>query len=165
MKLVGRHPFPNTSDDPSVAVSNGARELNPPRGQRQEVNRGRLSFPAPKHVEFLENVHSQKETRPAPRANDGARVLAMLPRAAEEYRREIALGRHGDAAAALKIRVKLRELLGDIRLEPAEDGSFWQPTRCSREALIRAGVNNWSGREDLNLRHLPSRTQVLPTCT
>lgn len=98
---------------------------------------------APDEIEAaIERALAKREelTRPAPRANDGARALAMLPRAAEEYRREIALGRHGDAAAALKIRVKLRELLGDIRLEPAEDGSFWQPTRCSREALIRAGV-------------------------
>lgn len=47
------------------------------------------------------------------------RVLSILPRAAELYRRQVALGLDGNPPAALKARVFLREWFGGkIRLEP-----------------------------------------------
>ncbi|MDB6102073.1 MAG: pinR [Gammaproteobacteria bacterium] len=52
-------------------------------------------------------------------------VFAMLPRAAEAYRRQITLGLDGDPRAALKARSILRELFGGkIRLVPQLDGGL-----------------------------------------
>jgi hypothetical protein len=67
-----------------------------------------------------------------PAAKRSAKVLAMLPRAAEAYRRQIVLGLEGDARAALKARVILRELFGgEIRLVPDDKGGLvGTPPRC-----------------------------------
>jgi hypothetical protein len=52
-------------------------------------------------------------------ADQPPKVLAMLPRAAELYRRQIARGLQGNPDAALKARIFLREWFGGkIRLEP-----------------------------------------------
>jgi hypothetical protein len=54
-----------------------------------------------------------------------ANALSMLPRAAELYRRQVALGLAGHADATLKARVFLREWYGGkIRLEPLLDGGL-----------------------------------------
>jgi hypothetical protein len=60
-----------------------------------------------------------------PEARSGARVLVALPRAAEAYRRQIEQGLNGDARAALKARVILRELFGgQIRMVPDAGGGL-----------------------------------------
>ena len=53
------------------------------------------------------------------------RAPSILPRAAELYRRQVALGLEGDPQATLKARVFLREWFGGkIRLEPLPDGGL-----------------------------------------
>ena len=53
------------------------------------------------------------------------KALAILPRAAELYRRQVALGLDGHPDAILKARLFLREWLGGkIRLEPLPDGGL-----------------------------------------
>ena len=60
-----------------------------------------------------------------PEAKPSAKVLAMLPRAAEIYRRQIAFGLDGDPDAARKARVFLREWFGGkIQLEPLPEGGL-----------------------------------------
>jgi len=59
------------------------------------------------------------DARPAER--ESARMLAMLPRAAEVYREEIDLGLGGDPAAATKARTILRDMLGEIMHSPGEE--------------------------------------------
>ena len=48
----------------------------------------------------------------APAAKQSAKILGLLPKAADMYRKQIAAGSDGDPRAALKARVILRELFG-----------------------------------------------------
>jgi hypothetical protein len=85
----------------------------------------------------LTKLHELTNTPPT--MKDGARVFAAMPNAAERFRRQIAKGLDGHPTEALEARTFLRSLLGDIWMEPVEDGSLWaRLTKCSREALIRA---------------------------
>ncbi len=60
-----------------------------------------------------------------PAAQGSAKVLSILPKSAELYRRQIAEGLDGDPRAALKARVFLREWFGGkIRLEPLPDAGL-----------------------------------------
>jgi site-specific DNA recombinase len=66
------------------------------------------------------------------------RVFAMLPRAAEAYRRQITVGLGGDPRAALKARSILRELFGGkIRLVPQLDGGLIAHWNLHPGALLK----------------------------
>jgi hypothetical protein len=74
-----------------------------------------------------------------PAAQASGKVLSILPRAAELYRRQIALGLDGDERAALKARVFLREwFTGRITLEPLSDGGLMGHWNQNAAALLRA---------------------------
>jgi hypothetical protein len=75
------------------------------------------------------------DVRPAEREN--ARVLALMPRAAELYREQIDLGLGGDPASAAKALTILREMLGEIVLSPGEDGSLWAEYAMQPAALLQ----------------------------
>jgi hypothetical protein len=75
------------------------------------------------------------DVQPAEREN--ARVLALMPRAAELYREQIDLGLGGDPAAAAKARTILRDMLGEIMLSPGEDGSLWAEYGMQPAALLQ----------------------------
>ena len=71
-------------------------------------------------------------------AMPSSKVLTMLPRAAEAYRRQITLGLDGDPRAALKARVILRELFGgNIRLVPQLDGGLMAHWSLHPGALLK----------------------------
>jgi RimJ/RimL family protein N-acetyltransferase len=78
------------------------------------------------------------EARPTGR--EDARVLALMPRAAELYREQIEQGLGGDPAAAAKARTILRDMLGESMLEPAEDGSLWAEYAMQPATLLSAGT-------------------------
>jgi hypothetical protein len=60
-----------------------------------------------------------------PEAGQSSKVVATLPKAAELYRQQIALGLDGDPTAATKARMFLREWFGgQISLEPLADGGL-----------------------------------------
>lgn len=86
------------------------------------------------------------EARPAEREN--ARVLAMLPRAAELYREQIDQGLGGDPAASAKARTILRKLLGEIVLVPGGDGSLWAEYAMQPAALLAGAAAGTGGRGD-----------------
>lgn len=74
-----------------------------------------------------------------PEVKQSAKVLSVLPRAAELYRRQIADGLDGDPRAALKARVFLREWFGgEIRLEPLPDGGLMAHWDQNSAALLTA---------------------------
>jgi site-specific DNA recombinase len=74
------------------------------------------------------------------------KVFAMLPRAAEAYRRQIALGLEGDPRATLKARSILRELFGgEIRLIPEPDGGLAAHWNLQISALLRTQGSDGSG--------------------
>ena len=52
-------------------------------------------------------------------------MIAMFPKAAKDYRRQITLGLDQDPRAADKARAILRKLLGQIHLRPGPNESLW----------------------------------------
>lgn len=72
-----------------------------------------------------------------PAAKQSAKMLAMLPKAAEMYRRQIAQGLDNDPRAAGKARMILRKLLnGTIRLIP-DQGGLWAEYQLQPAALLK----------------------------
>jgi hypothetical protein len=83
-------------------------------------------------------------TQPAAQAS--AKILAMLPKAAELYRKQVAQGLDRDPRAALKARVFLREwFTGKIRLEPLPDGGLMAHWNQQAAALLRGVGTGGSG--------------------
>ncbi len=73
-----------------------------------------------------------------------AKIFRMLPRAAEEYRRQIALGLDGGPRAALKARSILRELFGGrIRLVPEPGGGLTAHWNLHTAALLQGPRDLW----------------------
>ena len=72
-----------------------------------------------------------------PAAKQSAKLTAMLPKAAAEYRRQIEMGLDDDPRAAGKARALLRKLLGTIRLCPGPDKSLWAEYQIYPAALLR----------------------------
>jgi hypothetical protein len=95
----------------------------------------------------IERVEAKRrellDARPAEREN--ARVLAMLPRAAELYCEQIDLGLGGDREAAAKVRTILRDMLGEIMLSPGEDGSLWAEYAMQPAALLQGAGTGGRG--------------------
>jgi len=71
-------------------------------------------------------------------------MIAMLPKAADAYRRQIEEGLGNDPRAAGKARAILRKLLGPIRLVP-EQGGLWAEYNVQSAALLRAVGSGGSG--------------------
>jgi hypothetical protein len=71
-------------------------------------------------------------------------MIAMLPKAADAYRRQITQGLDNDPRAADKARVILRKLLGPIRLIPEQRG-LWAEYDVQPAALLRAVGSGGSG--------------------
>lgn len=78
-------------------------------------------------------------------ASDSAKVLSMLPKAAALYCKQIDDGLNGNPEAALKARVILREMLGEIRLQPATDGGLWAEYRMSPGILLKGAGSGGRG--------------------
>lgn len=79
-------------------------------------------------------------------AMPATKVFTMLPRAAEAYRRQIALGLEGEPRATLKARSILRELFGgEIRLVPEPDGGLTAHWNLHISALLKQQGSDGSG--------------------
>lgn len=79
-------------------------------------------------------------------AREGARLLTVLPNAAELYRRQITLGLDGaNPQVVAKARMTLRELLGKIRLEPEGNDSLWAAYSVQPAVLVRTAVSGYAG--------------------
>lgn len=73
-------------------------------------------------------------------------MLAMLPRAAELYRRQIAQGLDGNPRESMRARLFLREALnGRIDLQPGKDSSLWASGALQPAALLQVVGNCGSG--------------------
>ncbi len=74
------------------------------------------------------------------------KVLSILPRAAELYRRQVALGLDGNPQAALKARVFLREWFGGkVKLEPQAGGGLIAHWNQNVGALLKGLGTSGSG--------------------
>jgi hypothetical protein len=73
-----------------------------------------------------------------------SKALALMPRAAELYRRQVALGLNGNPQAAQKARLFLREWFGgNIRLEPLADSGLMAHWDQNIGALVSAGIGTY----------------------
>ncbi|HWM69949.1 MAG TPA: recombinase family protein [Steroidobacteraceae bacterium] len=106
---------------------------------RERLRAGDPDLAADELQAGIERAESKRrellDARPAEREN--ARVLTLMPRAAELYRQQIDLGLGGDHVAATKARTILREMLGEIILSPGEDGSLWAEYAMQPAALLK----------------------------
>ena len=75
-----------------------------------------------------------------PEAQQSAKVLSILSKAAAMYRRRVDQGLDGDAPAALKARVFLREFLGRINLKREGNDELWAEYGVQPAALLRVVV-------------------------
>jgi hypothetical protein len=95
---------------------------------RAEYKRRELAEPRPTHV------------------SESAKLLTILPNAAELYRRQITLGLdRAHPQIMLKAQLAVRELLGQIRLEPGADGSLWADYEVQPAVLVRGAVSGYAG--------------------
>lgn len=97
-----------------------------------------------------------------PSAKESARVLSMLPRAAELYRRQVTNGISGDPREALKARVTLRSLVvdGKIVLSPGEGGSLWAKFSMAPAMLLKATGTGGRGEGICTVPAIPVRVRV-----
>lgn len=73
-----------------------------------------------------------------------SKALAVMPRAAELYCRQVALGLDGNPQAAQKARLFLREWFGGkIRLEPLADGGLMAHWNQNIGALVVTAVGTF----------------------
>jgi site-specific DNA recombinase len=80
-----------------------------------------------------------------PEAKQSAKIISLLPKAAELYRRQIAAGLDGDAEAAEKARALVRQLFGGrLVVKAKRDGSVWAEGDLHPVVLLRAAT----GRRD-----------------
>jgi len=119
------------SGDPDMTADEIQAAIDPAEAKRQEL----------------------EQQQPAAKAS--AKVLSVLPKAAELYRRQIAKGLDGDEREVLKARVFLREWFGGkIRLEPLPDGGLQAHWLEHNSALLRsAGTFGSGARYAHTLRH------------
>lgn len=81
-----------------------------------------------------------------PQTSAKAQSLTILPNAAEFYRRQIAVGLDGAYPQVMaKARLAIRELLGQIRLKPGEDGSLLAAYEVHPAVLVRDAVTGLAG--------------------
>lgn len=108
---------------------------------RERLKRGDPDMTADELQAAIDRAESKRRELEAeqPEAKQSARVLSILPRAADLYRRQVAQGLDGDPRAALKARVFLRDWFsGKIRLEPLPDGGLVAHWDQNEAALLRA---------------------------
>jgi site-specific DNA recombinase len=84
-----------------------------------------------------------------PAAKQTAKVLAMLPKVAGLYLKQIKQGLDGEPRAAAKARIVLRDMLGPITMTPGANGELWASYRLSPAALVKAAGTRVSGQRDL----------------
>jgi hypothetical protein len=72
-----------------------------------------------------------------PEAKQQARILTMLPKAAASHLAMIDEDLAGDARAAAKGRVILRDMIGDVSLWRGDLGSLWATYKQDLFAVVR----------------------------
>ena len=108
---------------------------------RERLRKGDPDMPADEIQAAIERAEAKRRELEdqQPAARQSAKVLSILPKAAEMFRRQVELGLDGDPRAALKARMLWREWFGGkIRLEPLPDGGLMAHWNEHSVALLRA---------------------------
>jgi hypothetical protein len=115
---------------------------------RERLQRGDPDMAADEIQAAIERAESKRDELASaqPEAKQQAKILTLLPKAAELYRRQIVDGLNGNARAALKARALLRDLFGGkIRMVPGQDGSLWAEYALHSRALLKSADGYGSG--------------------
>jgi DNA repair exonuclease SbcCD ATPase subunit len=114
---------------------------------RERLRKGDPDMPPDELQAAIERAEQKRQELEAqqPSARASAKVLSVLPRAAEMFRRQVEQGSDGDERAALKARVFLRELLGRINLKPKGEGELWAEYGMQPTALLKVVGYSGSG--------------------
>jgi hypothetical protein len=99
----------------------------PDRPVRERLKKGHPDLTADELQAAIERAEAKRREleQQQPTAKASSRVLTLLPKAADLYRKQLAEGLDGDPRAALKARVFLRDWFsGKIRLEPLRNGGL-----------------------------------------
>lgn len=70
-----------------------------------------------------------------------AKVIALMPRAAELYCQQVRAGLDGHPDAVMRARPLLRELIGEVTVLPGEGGSLWASYDFQPAVLLRVGTD------------------------
>jgi site-specific DNA recombinase len=115
---------------------------------RERLRNGDPDMPADEIQAAIDRAEAKRQDLLAhePAAKHSAKILAMLPKAAEAARREIAEALAGNSRASLKARVTLRNAYeGGIRLVPDENGGLVAHWKLQTAALLSRVVTGGSG--------------------
>jgi DNA repair exonuclease SbcCD ATPase subunit len=99
----------------------------------------------------IERVEAKRrELAAAQSSGSAAKIITLLPKAAEAYRRQVEAGLDGHPERAAKARGVLRELVGPVQIKTESDGSVWAEYETRPAALLNAaGVCTYTvGRGD-----------------
>lgn len=99
----------------------------------------------------IERVEAKRrELAAAQSSGSAAKIITLLPKAAEAYRRQVEAGLDGHPERAAKARGVLRELVGPVQIKTERDGSVWAEYEARPAALLNAaGVGTYTaGRGD-----------------
>jgi hypothetical protein len=118
---------------------------------RDRLRRGDPDMEADEISAAIERVESKRrELAAAQSANSPARILTLLPKAAEANRRQVVAGLEGHPEAAAKARGVLRELVGPVTIKTEGMGACGLNTRrgatlCAAERSRGRHIHSWSG--------------------
>ena len=99
----------------------------------------------------IERVEAKRcELAAAQSSGSAAKIITLLPKAAEAYRWQVEAGLDGHPERAAKARGLLRELVGPVQIKTESDGSVWAEYETRPAALLNAaGVGTYTvGRGD-----------------
>ena len=115
---------------------------------RERLKAGDPDMPADEIQAAIDRAEAKRQVllEQQPAARHSAKVLKMLPQAAQAARREIAAALGGCSRASLKARVILREAYeGKIRLVPDAAGGLVAHWNLQTAALLRGVGTDGSG--------------------
>jgi hypothetical protein len=93
----------------------------------------------------IDRAEAQRREMAQAKPEATAKMLAHLPKAAAEFRRQIKLGLSGEPRAALKARVILRRLIGPITVSTDEAGAVWADYKLNPRAFLQAHGTDGGG--------------------
>jgi hypothetical protein len=128
---------------PQELQERGARIERP----RERLKKGDADMAADEIQAAIDRAEEKRKELESqlPDRKQSAKVLSMLPKAAELFRRQLAEGLKGDPRAALKARVTLREMCGG-RIDLKREGDeLWAEYGIQPAALVQIVGNRGSG--------------------
>jgi site-specific DNA recombinase len=127
-------------DTAAGRASAAPRELQELDARLERLRGGVADLEADELAAAIARIEAKRAELKAvqPVEREKAKVLAMLPKAAEAYLKQVDALAAGDPGATQKVRLMLKGMIGPIKLAPEPDGSLWATyKRLDVAALVR----------------------------